>query len=117
MKELDEFGKIFISEVRDRSIEDVDMSISGTYRSKRAIELTQQFSSLDKNSKEFIKRIIPFAIDYCLNNFLEMFEEHEELLLGMEGKDLCKISDGLSGELYTEDGWIQKYTTQRYEEN
>ena len=55
MNELDEFGKIFINEVRDRSIEDVDMSISGTYRSKRAIELTQQFSSLDKNSKEFIE--------------------------------------------------------------
>lgn len=25
-------------------------------------------------------------------------------------------SDGLSGDLYTEDGWIQKYSSQRYEE-
>ena len=27
-----------------------------------------------------------------------------------------KFSDGLSGELYTEDGWIMKYRQERYEE-
>ena len=43
-------------------------------------------------------------------------EEHEEIELTVKGRNLNEISDGLAGELYTEDGWIQKYTKQRYEE-
>ena len=45
-----------------------------------------------------------------------MFEEHDEMELKMSGQNLTQISDGLAGELYTEEGWIQKYTKQRYSE-
>lgn len=37
----------------------------------------------------------------------------EKYLLKKQGINLNEESDGLSGELYTEDGWIQKYTSQR----
>lgn len=46
-----------------------------------------------------------------------MFEQNEELELKCNDKNLVQESDGLAGELYTEDGWIQKYTNQRYMNN
>ena len=47
---------------------------------------------------------------------LEMFEQHDDIELNMSNENLNQISDGLAGELYTEDGWIQKFSKQRYEE-
>ena len=114
MDELNAFGKILITDVRDRTVHDVDSLISGKYRSSNALKWTKDFSLLDSNGKKIVEAFIPVVVDYCLNNFLEMFEEHEEIELKMSGQNLTQISDGLAGELYTEDGWIQKYTKQRY---
>ncbi len=111
---LQNFGKIFIKDVRDRTITDIDMITGGKYLSKPDLEIAKKFSSLDVESQGFIKSLIPDIVDNCLHNFLNMFEEHEEINLLFEGKDLNKLSDGLSGELYTEDGWIQSYTCERY---
>ena len=41
---------------------------------------------------------------------LFMIEGDPELQLIFQGVDLKEVSDGLSGELYTEDGWIQKFS-------
>lgn len=112
--ELDNFGKILISDVRDRTIDDIDRCIFGKYRSENAIRLSNEYLLLDKNSKSFVDKIIPFIVDYSLNNLLEMFEQNEDLELKLNGKNLVEESDGFAGELYTEDGWIQKYTKQRY---
>ena len=41
-----------------------------------------------------------------------MLEQHEEISLLYDDVNLNEESDGLSGELYTEDGWIEKYSAQ-----
>lgn len=113
-KQLQDFGKVFIEDVRDRTISDIDMIIGGKYLNKSDLDIAKKFSSLDIESQEFIKMLIPEIIDNCLHNFLNMFEEHEEIGLLFKGQNLNQISDGLSGELYTEDGWIHNYTKERY---
>ena len=45
-----------------------------------------------------------------------MIEEHEDIDVQVKKQNISDISDGLAGELYTEDGWIQRFTKQRYEE-
>lgn len=113
-KTLNEFGKTFIEDVRDRTIYDVDSLISGLYRSEDALKVSKSFSFLDSTGKKFVETFIPMVVDYCLNNILEMFEQHEEIELRIAGQNLNQISDGLAGELYSEDGWIKKYSKQRY---
>ena len=115
-KFLQNFGKIFIEDVRDRTISDIDMIIGGKFLNKSDLDVAENFSSLDIKSKEFIKMIIPEIVDNCLHNFLNMFEEHEEINLLFDGQNLNHLSDGLAGELYTEDGWIQNFTRERYTE-
>lgn len=114
---LNDFGKVFIRDVRDRTIEDIDSLISGKYKTQKAINLSKFFSSLDSSTKLFFNEMIPIIVDYCLNNTLEMFEQNEDIELLMKNQNINLISDGLAGELYTEDGWIQRFSQQRYKED
>lgn len=50
-----------------------------------------------------------------MHNMLFMLEEHEEIEMLYAGENIVEESDGLSGELYTEDGWIEKYSKKMYE--
>lgn len=51
-----------------------------------------------------------------MHNMLFMIEEHEEIELLYKEENIAEKSDGLSGELYTEDGWIEKYSKKLYED-
>lgn len=66
-----------------------------------------------------INQAIVSSIDDVVHNFLWMLEQHEDIdLLCGEDDESAKenvrdLSDGLTGEIYTEDGWIAKFS--RYE--
>lgn len=45
-----------------------------------------------------------------------MFEEHSDIDVIVCNSDIVEDSDGLAGELYTTDGWIHKFSKERYEE-
>lgn len=113
-KELDTFGKILINDVRDRTIRNIDSIVTGKMKDIDSQNLYKEICLLNDRAKEIINFLIPEIIDYSLNNLLEMFEQNEDLELKLNGKNLVQESDGFAGELYTEDGWIQKYTKQRY---
>ncbi len=44
---------------------------------------------------------------------LFMIEVQDEIELLFKKENLNDLSDGLSGELYTEDGWIKNYSKER----
>ncbi|MBQ6566281.1 MAG: hypothetical protein IJR93_07295 [Treponema sp.] len=112
----DFFGKILIDDVRDRTIRNIDSIVTGRMKDEDSQCLYKKICLLSLKQNELINELIPKIVDFTLHNMLEMFEEHEEIELTVKGRNLNEISDGLAGELYTEDGWIQKYTKQRYEE-
>ena len=111
---LTDFGKIFIRDVRDRSIEDIDNLVSGQFKTQKSRNLSNTFYSLNSSAQSFLNEMIPIIIDYTLNNMLELFEQNEDIQLIMKNQNITSTSDGLAGELYTEDGWIQKFSNQRY---
>ena len=115
-KELDEFGKILINDVRDRTIRNIDSIISGKMKDSESQVIYKKISNFGEDEKLLINILIPKIIDFSIHNMLEMFEENEKIELIINGKNLAEISDGLAGELYTEDGWIQKFSEQRYED-
>ena len=111
---LDEFGKILITEVRDGTIDSMNKMIDGTMKGTIAKLIRKKISILDKEQIEVLKWLIPEIVDFSLDSMLFMFEGHPDLQLVFQGVDLKEVSDGLSGELYTEDGWIQKFS--KYDE-
>ncbi len=113
---LSYFGEKLINEVRDRTIRRFDMRITGKMRDENSQKLFKEVSELDENCIRLISRIIPQVVDLSIHNMLCMFEENPEMEIQVENECINKISDGLAGELYTEDGWIQRFSNQRYEE-
>ena len=119
---LARLGQIVMTEVRDEAIEKYEMIVGGRIKSERALGLTNKLGEFSDNQLEIIRNVVVNAIDDVLHNFLWMLEQHvgEVRLLVFEeqassGKDAVALSDGLSGEAYTEDGWINRFS--KYKEN
>ena len=110
---LELFGEIFISEVRDRTIRVFDKRIEGTMKDETSQQLHKEIQTLNDSQLKIVYSIIEQVTDLSIHNMLSMFEEHEEIKLLLNEENLVEESDGLAGELYTEDGWIKKYSNQR----
>ena len=113
---LSYFGEVLITKVRDRTIRNFDMRIAGMLRDEESQELHKVVQQLDEGVVSLINRIIPQIVDLSIHNLLCMIEEHPNIQVQIEMKNISEESDGLTGELYTEDGWIQRFSKQRYED-
>lgn len=110
MDNIEKFGEIFINEVRDSTINCFENIFSGTMKGITAQIIQEKILQFNDEEKKKILWIISKAIDQCMYNVLFMAEEHDEIEIMYEGENIVEESDGLTGELYTEDGWIEKYS-------
>lgn len=119
-KLLDSFGQEFISSIRDQSIFEFEAILNGRMKSKSSIELSNEIKAFDENQINVLKKVVFNSIDSVIYNVLNMLEQNEEnmkLLISQDGNDeknILELSDGLSGELFTENGWIEKFS--KYEQ-
>lgn len=113
-KVLDAFGRHLIESSRDGSIEEFDLIASGKMKSVEAKYFYEELSKIDPINHPFIRTLIVSMVDRTLHNFLSMVEEEEDIdIVFVNGNDrisLKKISDGLAGELFSENGWISKFS-------
>lgn len=110
---LNEFGELFIKQVRDNSISVLEKAIAGEMKAPADQVLHQKISSLSNEQIEILKETAYSMIDLTLHNILIMFEQSKAWVVsnpkgGVES--LSVLSDGLAGELYTSDGWIQQFS-------
>ncbi|WP_032139593.1 hypothetical protein [Rickettsia tamurae] len=113
-KLLDKFGSVYIDFVRDGVLTQMLGILNNTTKANKI--LAQKVNEISNESKEIIEIIVQETLDRCLHYTLFMLQEYEdEMALIMYDEDhnqysLAEISDGLCGELYSEDGWIAKYS-------
>lgn len=117
---LDYFGKILITEVRDETITNWNMMLSGKMRGINAQQVRDKISIFNDEQLDVLKWLMPKIIDSSLHNLLLMIEQNDAIKVevndGQKDNDIKEISDGLEGELYTEDGWISRFSKERYDE-
>jgi len=114
---LDQFGKLFISAVRNQVHWKYRQIENGSLRGENAKRRHETIDALAASSeqKEKLRQIVEATIDDCLHEFLFMLENNYDTLeLVFKASDgsvinVAETSDGLCGELNTEDGWIQKF--------
>jgi len=119
MNELDLFGKLLIEKVRDESIEQWQLTLSGKMGGERSRFLYKELSkSFDEIQINLLEEIISQVVDTTIHNMLWTIEQESELKLLINTNqghvDLVEASDGLTGELYSEDGWILKFSKKLY---
>lgn len=112
---LDLFGKTLIEEVRDQTIKTMEWSFQGTARAPYQLELMAGLQKLDPAARDLCSQAVLLAIDHAIANTLDLFEEGASdyvVALKKEGglEDISAKSDGLQGELYTQDGWVARFS-------
>lgn len=101
---LEEFGKILIDKAHDPVLEMISHNIKTNIQKAESPE--QLLRKIDQLLKD--------AFQSTMFQFLDIFEEREDYKLIYEenGKqvDLNEASGMLKGELYGEDGWMEKFS-------
>lgn len=118
---LDKFGEKLMKEVRDYAVPHWDNIIQGSMKTTEAKMIYDKVSNMKKEDIEILTNIIPKIVDTTLFYFLRMIEEDDgfDLVADTESGEKVSLREeswGLAGELYNEDGWISKYSKERYEE-
>ncbi|MEB1549253.1 hypothetical protein VDQ94_10135 [Xanthomonas campestris pv. campestris] len=61
--------------------------------------------------KKIIRALVIEMVDTSLFHLLDMIEHSDDALnVTLKGYNLYDASDGLAGELLTEDGWISRFS-------
>ena len=115
-EKLEKFGELFVKEVRDNTIEMFQKMVNGNLKGLTAQTVQNKLVIFDEQQKDIILWLISKVIDQSMYNMMFLVEEYEEIDITYEGENINEMSDGLSGELYTEDGWIQKFSSKEYDE-
>jgi len=108
--ELSFFGKALINDVRDSVYREYLLTKGGGFKTKEA----ENIRFLIKKIKEegVLDRVILSTIDLVIFKILFMLEENNSILKGDWGEfNARKDSDGLCGEIYGEDGWIEQFSS------
>lgn len=91
------------------------MILKGEIKSEIAQRLHATILAACGGNSEAILEFTRRAIDNTIHNFMVMIEQTEALELAvkvyLERKvNLADVSDGLAGELYAKDGWIESFS-------
>lgn len=114
---LDIFGKILISEVRDRALKISMNIVMQTTVNNHDLERYKVFTNLNNEEKEAMCDLLSETITDTIYRFLEMFEDYSDimeldLIQGDNKYDIKLISEKMGSEIacYEDDGWIQRFS-------
>lgn len=112
---LDRFGELLIQRVRDEAITDWQMLIRGDMKGVRADRLRQRLAAIDRAARDTLLSLLPDIVDTVLHHLLWTLEQNTELTVGIQMHEdffpnVSQMSDGLPGELYTDKGWIARFS-------
>lgn len=109
------FGRKLIEGVRDRTLDHYQKISRAEMKAQADRALSDKIQSLTDSERELLQDVVCLIADLSLHNMMILFE-HEPLsgwriVHHSDGVDLADSSDGLCGELYSEEGWIARYST------
>lgn len=108
---LDDFGETLITDVRDTTIRNYIKMFDGTMKGLTAKQVRERLSDFDEEQMETVKWLLSKIVDTSLHNMMFMLEQNSENIEVLyKGQNINELSDGLCGELYSEDGWIEKFS-------
>jgi hypothetical protein len=121
---VDRFGQLVMAQ-RDTVIRQFEHEVEGTNPAIRHQKRHRDLAPLTDEQLAIVRREVIEGVDGAIHYLLWLFEQHDVngfdvIFVGTDDDpaaqpvSVSELSDGLGGELYTEDGWISKYS--RYED-
>lgn len=111
---MDEFGKLLMEKLRDVSIELCEGLTESRYESPGHKEIQKELEGFTPEQKEILIKCVTYCIDGGINDYLfnldKELRKSDSLALMVKGESVINKTEGLSRELYGEDGWQQRYS-------
>lgn len=73
-------------------------------------QLAKWLSSQNDDVRSRIQSIPPRVVETVVDYLLAWLENEEDVQVFFDGINVADESDGLAGELYGEDGWIERFS-------
>jgi hypothetical protein len=78
-------------------------------------QLEAELAKVPESTRKQIETFATDLVDSTLHNLLSFFEGAEDFMIAFKEDennlvDLNEISDGLAGELFTDEGWISRFS-------
>jgi hypothetical protein len=111
---LDTFGKFLIENLWDRAIHH-HLLMERCHWKAPALQIVQsQLNATPPEVKQLIRECVAQALLTATHDFLFALQEAHDLNkrieVNVDGQNIAAVSDGLQGELFTEDGWIARFS-------
>ena len=113
-KSLDKFGAFLMRNLRDKAIDSHDRLARCAFKAPKLQNLQKALAAMDEEQRQIVRTCVIDALDTGLHDFLFALQEHydfdNEISVFVEGKNVVELSDGLQGELFSEDGWFARFS-------
>lgn len=77
-------------------------------------ELQASLAVMEEEQRSLLKTAFIKSLESGIHDFLFALQEETDtggqVQVTVNGENVAKLSDGLQGELFTEDGWFSKYS-------
>ena len=112
---LDRFGQLLVSEVRDVAVAVALKSLRGQMKDQASKQLEAELANVPESTRKLFETFATDLVDSTLHDLLSFFEGAEDFLIAFKDDednlvDLNEVSDGLAGELFTDEGWISRFS-------
>ena len=111
---LNYLGKFLMKNLRDSALEHFEGIAKGHWKVPGLKRLQRDIAQLSEDQQEIVRQCVKDAVDNGIHDFL--FSLHEEtesegrIQLSVDDKAATDLSDGLHGEIFTEDGWGARFS-------
>ncbi|MGF1689578.1 hypothetical protein L4C36_23500 [Photobacterium japonica] len=111
MRNIDIFGQLIAKDLRDSALERCLDILQEKVKSKDCLDIHNGLSDLSDEQLSVVRRLVTHCIDTGIHDFLFAVDElQDEMPVSVNAEEIAKESDGLQGEIFTDDGWFAKYS-------
>jgi hypothetical protein len=115
MKEpLEKFGAFFIQNLRDKMLDNLERLLRGGSKAPKIQELQNKVSKFSEAQKQTVREIAEEIITDGMHDLLFAIQEEADangaIKVLVDGQEVAKLSDGMHGEIFGDDGWIVRYS-------
>jgi len=101
--------------VRDRTIRHWNMVLCGAMRDDESQRFYSSVAPLSAESKDILSEIVPKIVDTAIHSLLQSLEDEDDIEVAVNIAEertgsIRDASDGLAGELYSDHGWITRFS-------
>jgi hypothetical protein len=108
---LDKFGEFIVQNLRDKMLHNLEMMMSCGWKAPDLQKLQTKLSGMTDAQKQTVRELAEELTTAGMHDLLfAISDSGGAVKVLVDGEDVAKISDGLHGEIFGDDGWITRFS-------